>query len=383
MGQDMVASRPEDPVDFMIKRLEAVCKDSQGTDYDLVDGETAGTILPAEEPKPKQDAAADTDEDDIDSGGDDEGPDLPPPPPVQRKQRQSVSAEAYGAFNERKAYEPKDQSQKDRLEKVLQQCWMFKHHTPENLKIILDAMQEKVVESGTRLIQQGDEGEVMWVIEEGELECFKKIGDEDRFLLPRGSIEKSVKKCSRGDVFGELALLYNCRRAASVVASQKSVLWELDRETFKAICYEAAQKAPPEYEGFSVPGGAASSAAPAAAAAEAPKEPEPPKEERAASKEDALECLGEDGADSDSDPGDTAESVPIQQVKRPVGRRTGVSAEATKGGEDRPDSWTPPVYEKTAEERASLSEIIKSSRDSKIHMLFGTVNQKTFETRLH
>ena len=34
----------------------------------------------------------------------------------------------------------------------------------------------------------GDEGEVMWVIEEGELECFKKIGDEDRFLLPRGSI---------------------------------------------------------------------------------------------------------------------------------------------------------------------------------------------------
>ena len=28
----------------------------------------------------------------------------------------------------------------------------------------------------------------MWVIEEGELECFKKIGDEDRFLLPRGSI---------------------------------------------------------------------------------------------------------------------------------------------------------------------------------------------------
>ena len=42
-----------------------------------------------------------------------------------------------------------------------------------------------------------------------------------------------------------------------------------------------------------MPGGAASSAAPAAAAAEAPKEPEPPKEERAASKEDALECLGE------------------------------------------------------------------------------------------
>ena len=37
------------------------------------------------------------------------------------------------------------------------------------------------------------------------------------------------------------------------------------------------------------------------------------------------------------------------------------------------------VYEKTPEERASLSNIIKTSRDGKIHMLFGTVNQETFE----
>ena len=37
-----------------------------------------------------------------------------------------------------------------------------------------------------------------------------------------------------------------CLRVPSVFpssVSRKSVLWELDRETFKAICYEAAQKA--------------------------------------------------------------------------------------------------------------------------------------------
>ena len=51
-------------------------------------------------------------------------------------------------------------------------------------------------------------------------------------------------------------------------------------------------EAPPEYEGFSAPGGAASSAA-APAVAEAPKEP--PKEERAASKEDVVWARGEVG----------------------------------------------------------------------------------------
>ena len=351
--QEMVVSQPEDPVEFMIKRLEMVCKDSQGADYDLIEGEVAGTVQKSDAPK---EAAADSDSDD----GADDGPDEPPPPPPQRKQRQSVSAEAYGAFNERKAYVPKviakDEAQTARLQEVLQACWMFKHHTPENMKIILDAMQEKQVEAGTRLIQEGDEGEVMWVIEDGELDCIKVIKGE----------EKVVKTCKRGDVFGELALLYNCKRAASVVASRACILWELDRETFKAICYEAAQKAPPEYEGFSAPAGAYE-AAPAVSFSEA------------APAVAAVAAADEEAKADDSDASDDEapdESAPVKKPVRPPGRRTGVSAEASKGDAD---DWVPPVYEKTPEERASLSNIIKSSRDSKIHMLFGTVTQDTFE----
>lgn len=361
--QDMVVSQPEDPIDYMIKRLEMVCKDSAGADYDLIEGEVAGTVEPAG--APKKPAPADSDSDD----GADDGPDEPPPPPVQRKQRQSVSAEAYGAFNERKAYVPKviekDEAQTARLQEVLQACWMFKHHTPENMKIILDAMQEKRVEAGTRLIQEGDEGEVMWVIEDGELDCIKRIQGE----------EQVVKKCSRGDVFGELALLYNCKRAASVLASRACILWELDRETFNAICYEAAQKAPPEYEGFSAPSEAA--AASSAAAAAAPAVAAPAVATPAVAAPAAAEEKPADDSDASDDGGDVEEpEAPVKKPVRPPGRRTGVSAEASKGDAD---DWEPPVYGKTPEERASLSNIIKSSRDSKIHMLFGTVNQDTFE----
>eukprot|EP00913_Durusdinium_trenchii_P011563 g10857.t1 len=336
--QDMVVSQPEDPIDYMIKRLEMVCKDSAGADYDLIEGEVAGTVEPAG--APKKPAPADSDSDD----GADDGPDEPPPPPVQRKQRQSVSAEAYGAFNERKAYVPKviekDEAQTARLQEVLQACWMFKHHTPENMKIILDAMQEKRVEAGTRLIQEGDEGEVMWVIEDGELDCIKRIQGE----------EQVVKKCSRGDVFGELALLYNCKRAASVLASRACILWELDRETFNAICYEAAQKAPPEYEGFSAPSEAA--AASSAAAAAAPAVAAPAVATPAVAAPAAAEEKPADDSDASDDGGDVEEpEAPVKKPVRPPGRRTGVSAEASKGDAD---DWEPPVYGKTPEERASL-----------------------------
>ncbi len=38
-----------------------------------------------------------------------------------------------------------------------------------------------------------------------------------------------------GDVFGELALMYNAPRAASIKAKEDSTLFSLDRDTFNAI----------------------------------------------------------------------------------------------------------------------------------------------------
>jgi len=126
----------------------------------------------------------------------------------------------------------------------LRGCWMFKEYSQENMEVIVDAMSEKTAEGGDKLIQQGDSGDVMWVIEVGVLECFKNIGGQ----------ETLVKTCYKFDLFGELALLYNCPRAASVIAKEHCKLWELDRETFTAICFEAAQSQGVEYDGFQKPG---------------------------------------------------------------------------------------------------------------------------------
>merc|ERR1712232_521949 len=98
-------------------------------------------------------------------------------------------------------------------------------------------MQEKAATAGECLLKQGDkDGECMYVVESGELDC--SIND------------KVVKTCTTGDGFGELALLYNCPRAATVVSRTDSVLWQLDRKTFQHIVADAAQQKRSRYEEF-------------------------------------------------------------------------------------------------------------------------------------
>ena len=53
-----------------------------------------------------------------------------------------------------------------------------------------------------------------------------------------------------GDSFGELALLYNCPRAASIIAKTQCTLWGLDRQTFNHIVKDAAAKKREKYEAF-------------------------------------------------------------------------------------------------------------------------------------
>ena len=53
-----------------------------------------------------------------------------------------------------------------------------------------------------------------------------------------------------GEAFGELALLYNAPRAATIVAKEECKLWQLDRSTFNHIVKDAAQTKRNKYEDF-------------------------------------------------------------------------------------------------------------------------------------
>lgn len=73
----------------------------------------------------------------------------------------------------------------------------------------------------------------MYVLEQGSLDCTKIFNVNTEPTL--------LKTYQPGEGFGELALLYNVPRAATITAKESSTVWKLDRDTFNNIVKEAAQ----------------------------------------------------------------------------------------------------------------------------------------------
>ncbi len=134
-------------------------------------------------------------------------------------------------FNQKKAYEPKvihkSSEIEERISKRLSQSFMFKYLEADEKKSVIDAMEEKHFPANSHVIRQGEDGDVLYVVDSGELDCYK---------LFDGSEEPKHLKCYQpGESFGELALLYNAPRAATIIAKTDSVLFQLDRDTFNNI----------------------------------------------------------------------------------------------------------------------------------------------------
>lgn len=92
------------------------------------------------------------------------------------------------------------------------------------------------------MIKQGDDGDNLYVVDSGELDCYKKFAGSEE--------EKHLKVYMPGEAFGELALLYNAPRAATIIAKSDSITFALDRECFNHIVKDAAAKKREKYEQF-------------------------------------------------------------------------------------------------------------------------------------
>ena len=158
--------------------------------------------------------------------------------------RVSVSAEAYGIHNVKKPYIPrvipKTDKQKERIKEKCMQSFIFNSLEDKELKTVIDSFEEKKYKAGQNVITQGEEGDVLYLVDLGELDCEKvfKPGEKPTYL----------KTYKPGESFGELALLYNAPRAATIRAKTDSTCWALDRECFNNIVKDAAIKKREKYE---------------------------------------------------------------------------------------------------------------------------------------
>merc|ERR1712139_11515 len=159
--------------------------------------------------------------------------------------RKSVSAEGYDPENDDEDDEPhvvhgKSDDQRRRLNGVVESMLLFKALDADQFHQVIDAMFEKVVEPGDNIITEGDDGDYFYIIESGQYDVFKLIDGE----------QKAVFQYDNKGSFGELALMYNAPRSATITAATAGNLWAMDRETFRRIVVKEQAKKRRKYENF-------------------------------------------------------------------------------------------------------------------------------------
>lgn len=169
--------------------------------------------------------------------------------------RTSVSAESLnptsaGSDSWAPPHHPKTDDQLARLKTAVSGNFLFSHLDDEQFKTVLDALVEKPIPAkDIKVISQGDAGDYFYIVEKGHF---------DIYIHPSGSVQpgpdglgNKVGTTGPGGSFGELALMYNAPRAATVISTEaKSTLWALDRITFRRILMDSAFQRRRMYEAF-------------------------------------------------------------------------------------------------------------------------------------
>ena len=135
----------------------------------------------------------------------------------------------------------KTEEQINSIKQKIRQGFLFDSLEAKDITIIIGAMDEKNFHENEVVIRQGDEGDCLYIVEKGEFDCYKTDQHGKR---------QKIKTYRKGDLFGELALLYNSPRAADIISTTESTVWSLDRDTFNNIVKESARMKREKYEAF-------------------------------------------------------------------------------------------------------------------------------------
>ncbi|EPY52982.1 cAMP-dependent protein kinase regulatory subunit Cgs1 [Schizosaccharomyces cryophilus OY26] len=169
--------------------------------------------------------------------------------------RKSVSAESMNPNSFMRLPRPqvplKSPEELEHLKKAVGHNFLFKNLDEERYLEVLSAMTEKRIgEAGVTLIVQGAEGDYFYIVEKGEFDVYKRnepnISTEEVLATGYGDYVGTI---SPGEYFGELALMYNAPRAATVVSKTPDcILYALDRASFHRIVFENAFRQRRMYE---------------------------------------------------------------------------------------------------------------------------------------
>uniref|UniRef100_A0A914LTC5 Cyclic nucleotide-binding domain-containing protein n=1 Tax=Meloidogyne incognita TaxID=6306 RepID=A0A914LTC5_MELIC len=144
-------------------------------------------------------------------------------PAEPRAKKMAVSAEP-AKLDQHKAtlqHHSKSAGSKQLIRDAVQKNDFLRQLAKEQVIELVECMFEMRARAGQWVIQEGEPGDRLFVVAEGELQVSRE--------------GQALGKIGQGVVMGELAILYNCTRTASVQAISDVILFCLDRAVFQMI----------------------------------------------------------------------------------------------------------------------------------------------------
>lgn len=103
----------------------------------------------------------------------------------------------------------------------LRKCVLFKSLKDNEIALLADSMKEVEFDAEKDVITQGEKANAFYIVEEGSVKCFKD--------------GKEVGQLEEGQYFGEIALMYDVDRQATVRACGAVKVLEMARKTFQNL----------------------------------------------------------------------------------------------------------------------------------------------------
>lgn len=130
----------------------------------------------------------------------------------------------------------KSSKSKDTIRAAIKDNDFLTNLESSQVRELVEVMYQKDFKKGEYIIREGEPGQHLYVIEEGRCEVSKD-----------GKVLGEMGPCK---AFGELAILYNCTRTATVRANTTSKLWAIDRQGFQTIMMKTGMQRQQEYTDF-------------------------------------------------------------------------------------------------------------------------------------
>lgn len=108
---------------------------------------------------------------------------------------------------------------------VLEQLHFYEHLHPSEVQALIEGFEKENAPKGETLITQGKPGEVFYILASGQVGVF----------LKGQLIDKRIATLGPSSYFGEMSLVSDAVRSASVVTDEDSVVYTLLRSTFNKI----------------------------------------------------------------------------------------------------------------------------------------------------